>query len=80
MTTKLERLMLKKNEILKQIRELENKELAKNKGAIDRKKRIVGEFFLEKYNKNMKELKTMLDPYLKKIGDRKLFGFKKDKK
>ena len=39
-----------------------------------RRKILVGAYFMEKYQDNMAELTKMIDPFLTRENDRKLFG------
>ena len=39
-----------------------------------RRKILVGAYFMEKYQDNMDELTKMIDPFLTRENDRKLFG------
>ena len=39
-----------------------------------RRKILVGAYFMEKYQDNMDELKKMIEPFLTRENDRKLFG------
>lgn len=72
---KINSLKAKRKEISEQLLKLKNKTLKENKVKEDRKKMIIGEYFLNMYKKEnkMNELNNILDKHLTKKRERKLF-------
>jgi len=73
---KINSLEKKKKEIAKKILDLKNKEDKKEKEIEIKKKIIIGDYFLNKYKKENKlnELQDLLDKYLTKKRERKIFN------
>ncbi|MSO14393.1 hypothetical protein [Rickettsiales endosymbiont of Trichoplax sp. H2] len=73
---KINSLEKKKKEIAKKILELKNKEDKKEKEVEVKKKMIIGDYFLNKYKKENKlnELQDLLDKYLTKKRERRIFN------
>lgn len=75
---KIEKLR-KKQEVLKsRIQLIESREKAKVRKLDTRKKILVGSYFIEKYSEENKldELNSIMDNYLTRVSDRKVFGLK----
>ena len=80
--SKIEKLK-KKQEVLKaRIQLIENREKAKERKLDTRKKILVGSYFIEKYSEDKKEeeLTKLINQYLTRESDRKVFGLDYDKK
>ena len=80
--SKIEKLK-KKQEVLKaRIQLIENREKAKERKLDTRKKILVGSYFIEKYSEDKKEeeLTKVMDQYLTRQSDRKVFGLNYDEK
>lgn len=78
--SKIEKLK-KKQEVLKAIIQLiENREKAKERKLDTRKKILVGSYFIEKYMRDKKEneLIKIMDQYLTRQSDRKVFDLDYD--
>ena len=71
--SKLDKLMEKEKQIKAQIAS-EKARIAKEERKINtRKKILIGSFFMQQYEKKMPELIKMLDPFLTRDNDRKIF-------
>ena len=66
-----------KQEVLKaRIQLIKNREKSKERKLETRKKILIGNYFLEKYQKDneMKKLQDIMNEYLSRESDRKVFG------
>lgn len=75
---KIEKLKNKQSVLKARIQRIENREKARERKLDTRRKILIGSYFLEQYrNKNnFNELKTIMDKYLTRESDRKLFDLK----
>ena len=78
---KVEKLKRKQEVLKARIQLIEGREKSKEKKLETRKKILIGSYFLEKYNKDneMKKLIMIMDKYLIRESDRKVFGLDYDK-
>ena len=73
---KVEKLREKQDILKARIQLIENKEKSKERKLETRKKILIGSYFLEKYQKDneMKKLQDIMNEYLSRESDRKVFG------
>ena len=73
---KVEKLREKQDILKARIQLIENKEKSKERKLVTRKKILIGSYFLEKYQKDneMKKLQDIMNEYLSRESDRKVFG------
>jgi large subunit ribosomal protein L7/L12 len=78
---KVEKLKKKQKVLKARIQVIEGREKAIEKKLDTRKKILIGSYFLEKYSKDneMEKLITIMDKYLIRESDRKVFGLNHDK-
>ena len=78
---KVEKLKRKQEVLKARIKLIEGREKSKEKKLMTRKKILIGSYFLEKYNKDneIKKLIMIMDKYLIRESDRKVFGLDYDK-
>jgi len=78
---KVEKLKRKQEVLKARIQLIEGREKSKEKKLMTRKKILIGSYFLEKYNKDneIKKLIMIMDKYLIRESDRKVFGLDYDK-
>ena len=83
-TSKLDKLMEREKQLKAQIASEKAKIAKEERKLLTRKKILIGSYFLQQYEKNMPELIKLLDPFLVRENDRKIFGLpingKKDAK
>lgn len=73
---KVEKLREKQDVLKARIQLIENREKSKERKLETRKKILIGSYFLEKYQKDneMKKLQDIMNEYLSRESDRKVFG------
>ena len=83
-TSKLDKLMEREKQLKAQIASEKAKIAKEERKLLTRKKILIGSYFLQQYENNMPELIKLLDPFLVRENDRKIFGLpingKKDAK
>tara|TARA_B110000503_G_C6858099_1_gene293670 strand:+ start:87 stop:422 length:336 start_codon:yes stop_codon:yes gene_type:complete len=74
--SKVEKLKGKQEVLKARIQLIENREKSKERKLETRKKILIGSYFLEKYQKDneMKKLQDIMNEYLSRESDRKVFG------
>ena len=80
--SKIEKLKKKQESLKARIQLIENREKAKERKLDTRKKILVGSYFIEKYSEDKKEeeLTKLMNQYLTRQSDRKVFGLSYDEK